>query len=137
MYPGQIPPPADYSKLRHGDVTEKIIAAAIEVHRHLGPGLLESIYERCLCHELTMRNVCFERQQPMDVEYKGLKVEAAYRPDLLVEDVVIVELKSAEQNLPIFEAQLMTYLKLSNKRVGLVINFGLPILRNGIIRRVN
>ena len=73
----------------------------------------------------------------MDVEYKGLKVEAAYRPDLLVEDVVIVELKSAEQNLPIFEAQLMTYLKLSNKRVGLVINFGLPVLRNGIIRRVN
>lgn len=73
----------------------------------------------------------------MDVEYKGLKVEAAYRPDLLVEDVVIVELKSAEQNLAIFEAQLMTYLKLSNKRVGLVINFGLPVLRNGIIRRVN
>lgn len=73
----------------------------------------------------------------MEVEYKGLKVEAAYRPDLLVEDVVIVELKSAEQNLPIFEAQLMTYLKLSNKRVGLVINFGLPVLRNGIIRRVN
>ena len=137
MYSGQIPPSAGYSKLRHGDVTEKIIAAAIEVHRHLGPGLLESIYERCLCHELTMRNVRFERQQPMDVEYKGLKVDAAYRPDLLVEDVVIVELKSAEQNLPIFEAQLMTYLKLSNKRVGLVINFGLPVLRNGIIRRVN
>lgn len=73
----------------------------------------------------------------MNVEYKGMMVEGAYRPDLLVEDVVIVELKSAEQNLPIFEAQLMTYLKLSNKRVGLVINFGLPILRNGIIRRVN
>lgn len=137
MHPGQIPPFGDYSKLRHGDVTEQVIAAAIEVHRNLGPGLLESIYERCLCHELTMRNVRFERQRPMDVEYKGLKVEAAYRPDLLVEDVVIVELKSAEQNLAIFEAQLMTYLKLSNKRVGLVINFGLPVLRNGIIRRVN
>jgi GxxExxY protein len=137
MFSGQIPPSADYSKLRHGDITEKIIAAAIEVHRQLGPGLLESIYEQCLCHELTIRQVGFERQRALNVDYKGLKIECAYRPDLLVEDVVVVELKAAEQNLPIFEAQLLTYLKLSNRRVGLLINFGMPVLRNGIIRRVN
>jgi GxxExxY protein len=107
------------------------------VHRQLGPGLLEAVYEQCFCHELTLRNIPYERQRPLRVEYKGLPIECAYRPDVLVDRKVIVELKAAEANSPIFEAQLLTYLKLSNRRVGLLINFGLPVLKNGIIRRVN
>ena len=136
MLPAQISQPANTSKLIHGELTEKIIAAAIEVHRRLEPGLLESIYEECFCRELETRGICFQRQLPLDLEYKGLKIECAVRPDVIVEDKVVVELKSAEQNHPVFEAQLLTYLRLANKRIGLVINFGLPVLRNGIVRRV-
>lgn len=133
----RIPLPKDTSKLRNGDTTEKIIGAAIEVHRRLGAGLLESVYEECFCHELTLRSIPYVRQKPLRVDYKGLKIDCAYRPDLLVDDTVIVELKAADQNSPVFEAQLLTYLKLSGKRVGLVINFGVPVLKDGIIRRVN
>lgn len=124
------------SKLIHGELSEKIIAAAIEVHRRLGPGLMESIYEQCFCHELQIRKIPFQRQVPIDIDYKGLFIESALRPDLIVDDKIVVELKSAEQNHPVFEAQLMTYLKLSNKRVGLLINFGLPVLKQGVVRRV-
>ena len=122
--------------LYNSDITEKIIGAAIEVHRNLGPGLLESVYEQCLCHEFDIRGIHFRRQCELNVEYKGLTIECAYRPDLIVEDEVIVELKAADQNSKVFEAQLLTYLKLGKKKVGLLINFGLPNLRQGLIRRV-
>ena len=136
MIPAQIPLPQSTSKLIHGDLSEKIIAAAIEVHRRLGPGLMESVYEECLCRELHIRKIAFQRQLPIAIEYKGMKIENALRPDLIVEEKIVVELKSAEQNHPVFEAQLLSYLKLASKRVGLLINFGLPVLSQGIVRRV-
>ena len=117
-------------------LTEVIIGSAIEVHRELGPGLLESAYEECLCHELHLRKVSFKRQVDLPVAYKGLKLDCGYRLDVLVEDSVVLELKSIEQILPIHHAQLLTYLKLSGKKVGLLINFNVAVLKNGIVRRV-
>jgi len=117
-------------------VTEAIIGAAIEVHRTLGPGLLESAYEECLCHELRLRGIPFERQRPLPVTYKGLDLECGYRLDLLVYDAVVVEIKAVEALQPIHEAQLLTYLKLGGWKVGLLINFSVPVLKNGIRRRV-
>jgi GxxExxY protein len=116
--------------------THAIIGAAIEVHRELGPGLLESAYEECLCHELNLRGVPFRRQQPLPVVYKGLQLDCAYRLDVLVGDAVVVEVKAVESLLPVHEAQLITYLKLSSKKVGLLINFCVPVLKDGIVRRV-
>ena len=116
--------------------TDEIIAAAIEVHRHLGPGLLESAYEECLCRELQLRNVPFHRQIPLPVDYKGVKLDCGYRIDLLVNDEVILELKAIEKILPVHEAQLLSYLRLLNKRLGLLINFCVPVLKEGIVRRV-
>ena len=116
--------------------TEQVIGAAIEVHRELGPGLLESAYEACLAHELTEREVPFERQWPLPVAYKSQLIDCGYRTDLLVDDQVIVELKSVDAIAPVHEAQLMTYLRLSQKRVGLLINFNVEVLRDGIKRRV-
>ena len=117
-------------------VTETIIGAAIEVHRALGPGLLESTYEECLCRELSLRGVPFERQRSLPVEYKGLRLDCGYRLDLLVADTVVVEIKAVESLLPIHEAQLLTYLRLGGWKVGLLINFNVAILRQGIRRRV-
>jgi GxxExxY protein len=117
-------------------LTEQIIAAAIEVHRHLGPGLLESAYSHCLCHELISRGFKIDCQVELPVIYKGVKIECGYRLDILVNDAVILELKSIEQVLPIHEAQLITYLKLSKKRVELLINFNVKLLIDGITRRV-
>ena len=117
------------------DVTEGVIGAAIEVHRALGPGLLESAYEECLCHELKLRGVPFERQRPVPVRYKGLQLDSGYRLDLLVSSVV-VEVKSVDALLPIHEAQLLTYLKLGEWNVGLLINFNVALLKNGIRRLV-
>jgi GxxExxY protein len=117
-------------------LTEQIIGAAIEVHRELGPGLLESAYEECLCHELHLRNLSFQRQVNLPVGYKGLKLDCGYRMDVIVEDLVLIELKSIEQVLPVHEAQLLTYLRLSGKKVGLLINFNVSVLKNGIARRV-
>jgi GxxExxY protein len=117
-------------------ITAPIIGAAIEVHRALGPGLLESPYEECLCHELHLRGRSFRRQVDLPVSFKGLKLDCGYKIDLVVDDVVILELKCVEKVLPIHEAQLLTYLKLSGKRVGLLINFNVPLLTQGIIRRV-
>jgi GxxExxY protein len=117
-------------------ITEQIIGAAIEVHRVLGPGLLESAYEECLCHELRLRSVPFERQRPLPVEYKGIKLECGYRPDLLIADAVVVEIKAIESIEPIHEAQLLTYLKLGGWKLGLLINFNVPVLKDGIRRRV-
>ena len=102
--------------------TASIIAAAIDVHRALGPGLLESAYEQCLCHELQLRGSRFQRQVDLPLRYKGLKLDCGYKIDLLVNDEVILELKAVEKLLPVHQAQLLTYLRLAEKRVGLLIN---------------
>ena len=117
-------------------LTDQIIGSAIEVHRELGPELPESAYEECLCHELHLRNVSFQRQVNLPVLYKTLALDCRYRIDVVVEDAVVVELKSVEQVLPIHHAQLLTYLRLSRKQVGLLINFNVAVLKNGIVRRV-
>jgi GxxExxY protein len=109
------------SKLLHEGLTEQVIGAAIEVHREPGPGLMESVYEECLCHELHLRNLNFERQVPLPVRYKGVSLDCGYRIDLVIEDLLILELKCVEHVLPVHEAQLLTYLKLTGKRVGLVL----------------
>ena len=125
------------SKLLHEDLTEKIIGAAIEVHRALGPGRLESAYEECLCRELDLRGLAFQRQVPLPVEYKGVKLDCGYRLDLVVQEAVILELKCVDHILPVHEAQLLTYLKLTGKRIGLIINFNVSVLvRGGIVRKV-
>lgn len=118
------------------DLTHAIIGCAIEVHRELGPGLLESAYEACLCHELSAAGIAFQRQSPLPVEYKGLRVDCGYRVDLLIEDQIAVEIKSIECLDRVHEAQLLTYMRLANKRVGLLINFNSKILKDGIVRRV-
>lgn len=122
--------------LVHAELTERIIGAAIEVHRELGPGLLESTYEACLAHELLRLGVTFQTQVDTPIVYKGNLIDCGYRIGMLVDDKVIVELKSVETVLPIHEAQLMTYLRLCSKRVGLLINFNVSRLTNGITRRV-
>ena len=118
------------------EITEQIIGAAIEVHQVLGPGLLESAYEECLCHELKLRGLSFERQRPLPVEYKGIELECGYRLDLLVENVIVVEIKAVSAIEPIHEAQLLTYLRIGGWRIGLLVNFNVPVLKNGIRRRV-
>jgi GxxExxY protein len=123
-------------KLVLEDLTEQIIGAAIEVHKQLGPGLLESAYEECLCHELHLRGLAFQRQVPLPVTYKGLKLDCGYQLDLVIEDAVILELKAVEKILSVHEAQLLTYLKLTGKKVGFIINFDVEILTRGIVRRV-
>ena len=120
----------------HKDITSRVIAAAIEVHRNLGPGLFESVYEECLCQELRLRGVAHRRQVNLPVLYKGVALDCAYRLDLVVEDKVVVELKAIEHILPVHKAQLLTYLKLTNLHVGLLINFNVPLLADGIIRQV-
>ncbi|MDA8189510.1 MAG: GxxExxY protein [Dehalococcoidales bacterium] len=122
--------------LLDGEITEAILGAAIEVHRALGPGLLESTYEECLCHELALRGLTFKRQIDLPVDYKGIRLDCGYRLDVVVEDAVIVELKSVEKLVPVHEAQLLTYLRLSGKKVGLLINFNVAVLKDGIVRRV-
>lgn len=116
------------------ELTEQIIGAAIEVHKSLGPGLLESAYEECLCHELELRGLKFERQKPIPLKYKGIKLDCGYRIDILVENKVIIELKTVEQIMPVHEAQLLTYLRLANIKVGLIMNFYVPVLKDGIRR---
>ena len=122
--------------LYHSELSEQIIGAAIEVHRHLGPGLLESAYQMCLAKELELREVAFEREVVLPVQYKGIEVDAGYRIDFVVNEKVIVEVKSVESVAPVHEAQLLTYLRLSKKKVGLLINFKVPVLKDGIFRRV-
>ncbi|CAN5139559.1 GxxExxY protein [soil metagenome] len=117
-------------------LTEAVIGAAIEVHRALGPGLLESTYEACLCRELSLRGLAFERQKPIAVEYKGAKVDCGYRVDLLVAGRVVVELKAVDALAPITDAQLLTYLRLGGWTVGLIINFNVHLLKQGIRRKV-
>jgi GxxExxY protein len=119
------------------EITEAIIGAAIEVHRTLGAGLLESAYEECLCRELTLRGIGYERQVALPVLYKGAKLDCGYRLDIVVESLVIVEIKALDQLLPIHDAQLLTYLRLSGKQVGLLVNFNVPVLKAGLKRMVN
>ena len=118
------------------DLTEQIIGAAIAVHAELGPGLLESVYEECMCEELRRRGVPFRCQVELPIVYKGTPLSGMYRIDLIVADEVVVELKSVERVQGVHEAQLLTYLKLTSKRVGLLINFNVPVLHRGIMRRV-
>ena len=118
------------------EITEKAIGAAIEVHSQLGPGLLESAYEDCLCRELALRDNSFKKQLTLPLEYKGLKLDSGFRVDLLIEEAVVIEVKAVETILPVHEAQLLTYLKLGKYKVGLLINFNVPKLKDGIKRLV-
>lgn len=118
------------------NITSQIIGAAIEVHRQLGPGLLESAYQECLCKELSLRGIPFEREKPLQLEYKGIELECGYRLDILVANLVVVEIKSIEAIAPVHEAQLITYLRLGGWKLGLLINFNVTVLKDGIRRRV-
>ncbi len=118
-------------------LSSRIIGAAIEVHKALGPGLLESAYEECICHELSIGGLSLERQKPLAVRYKGINLDCGYRLDVVVEDAIILELKSCEKIEPIHKAQLLTYLKLSGFKLGLLLNFNVTLMREGIVRIVN
>lgn len=123
--------------LRNEDlITDKIIGAAIEVHKHLGPGLLESAYQTCLAHEMRLRGINFEQEKPLPITYKGVRMELAYRLDFVVENLVIVELKSVKAFDIVHQAQLMSYLKLSELKLGLLLNFNVRRLKEGGIKRV-
>lgn len=124
-------------ELIYDELTRKIIGAAIEVHRELGPGLLESVYEYCLESEIRSRGLWVQRQVRLPIFYKNEKLAKDFYIDLLVEDKVILELKCVEHTLPIHEVQLLTYLRLSHKKVGLLLNFNVPIMKQGIKRKIN
>lgn len=126
---GNVPVPREVE-----DVGREIVDAAYSVHVALGPGLLESVYEMCLCHELRQRNLGVERQVAMTIEYRGVRIEKGLRLDLLVEDSVVCELKAVETLPPIALAQMLTYLKFANKRLGFLINFNVPRIKDGIQR---
>jgi len=118
-------------------ISNKVILAAIEVHRALGPGLLESVYEECLCQELKLTGLSFERQKVLPLQYKGVQLDCGYRLDLVVEETVLLELKSVSSFEAIHGAQMLTYLKLTGLKLGLLLNFNVPMLRDGIKRMVN
>ena len=118
------------------ELTDTIIGAAMEVHRALGPGLLESTYEMCLCRELSIRGIAFERQVPIPVEYKGVKLDCGYRADIVVDRKILVEIKAIDSLLPIHDAQLLSYLKIGGWKIGLLINFNVELLKQGLRRRV-
>jgi GxxExxY protein len=122
--------------MKHEDLTEKIIGAAIEVHKHLGPGMLESAYEECLAYELKEKGLKIDRQKPVSIHYKKISLDYGYKIDLLVEEKVIVELKSVDSFTSVHEAQILTYMKFANKEVGLLVNFNVTVLKNGIKRYV-
>ena len=119
------------------ELSSKIIGAAIEVHKMLGPGLLESAYEECLCYEFGLRGLSNERQKVLPVIYKGKELDCGYRLDIVVANLIILELKSCERIEPIHQAQLLTYLKLSGLKLGLLLNFNVALMRDGIVRVVN
>ena len=123
--------------MKNEQMTREIIAAAMRVHSELGPGLLESAYEACLFHELLKQGFCVERQKPLPIRYDGILIDCGYRVDLLVNDEIIIELKAVEQVLPIHHAQIISYLKLAGKEVGLLINFHVVHLRDGITRKIS
>jgi GxxExxY protein len=117
-------------------LSQAVIAAAIEVHRALGPGLLDSAYCRCLEHEMTLRGIPFRKEVALPVLFKGVQLDCGYRMDFVIDEKIVVEIKAVEALAPIHEAQLLTYLRLSGMRVGLLINFNSAVLKNGIVRRV-
>ncbi len=119
------------------NIAAQVMDAAFEVHRHLGPGLLESSYEMAFCFELSRLGLSFERQKDMPVSYKGVRLDCGYRLDVVVAGEILVELKAIESLMPVHEAQLLTYLKLSNKRLGFLINFNVPLLKQGLKRLVH
>lgn len=119
------------------EISNEVIGSAIEVHRNLGPGLLESAYEECLCYEFERRGIRYERQKSLPITYKDTKLDCGYRLDVVVNDLVILELKAIDQIQPIHSAQVLTYLKLSNLKLGILINFNVTVLKNGIKRIVN
>ncbi len=123
-------------QMQDNELTGKIIQAAIAVHKALGPGLLEAVYEECLCHELSLMDLKFERQKVLPIRYRNVNLDGGLRLDLVVEDQVVVEIKSVEREIPLFTSQLMTYLRLSGIRWGLLINFNNVLLRDGIKRLV-
>ena len=124
-------------RVKADELSRLVLGSAIEVHRNLGPGLLESAYQECLCRELHLRNLPFERQVPLPVEYKGIALDCAYRLDIVVGGCLILEIKSVEAIHPVHEAQLLTYLRLSGIWLGLLINFNVPLLKQGVHRLVN
>jgi GxxExxY protein len=132
-----IDPRTQEMKDQANKLSYEVIGAAMEVHKHLGPGLLESAYQACLERELELRAIPFGRQVPLCLEYKGLRVESAYKIDLVIDDLVVIELKSVDALDTIHEAQLSTYLRFSNRWLGLLINFNTVVLKNGIKRWVN
>jgi GxxExxY protein len=127
-----------YSKLtdREEFLAKQIVDTAYHIHKELGPGLLESVYEKCFCHELSKRNIAFLRQQQVPIIYDSLKIDDGLRLDLIVEDSIIIELKAFENYHPVWEAQLLSYLKLTNKRLGFLINFHVPLIKDGIKRMI-
>jgi GxxExxY protein len=131
-----VPQHKNVQPLLEKDLTDKIIGAAIEVHRTPGPGLLESAYQVCIEHESKLRNIPFEHLVKLPLNYKGIELDAGYVIDLVFDKRVIVELKAVERVLPVHEAQLLTYMRLTGVRVGLLINFNVPVLKDGIYRRV-
>ena len=122
--------------MKFDELSNQVIGCALEVHRNLGPGLLESTYEQCLAHELKIANILFKLQHPLPVEYKNIKLDCGYRIDVLIDDSIIVELKSVDKILPIHQAQLLTYMKLAGISIGLLINFNVKYLKDGIKRMV-
>jgi GxxExxY protein len=118
------------------DGSGQVVSACFEVHRHLGPGLLESIYEECVCRELLLRGIPFRRQVDVPAEYKGLPVDVGYRLDVLVDERIILEVKAVEQLMPVHTAQVLTYLRMTSLRVALLVNFNVPVLKQGIRRIV-
>ena len=118
------------------ELSKRVIGCAIEVHKNLGPGLLETAYERCLSNELTAKGIRHETQKELPIDYKGVRIDSGYRIDLIIENSIIVELKSVDKILPIYEAQLLTYMKLAGIKVGLLINFNVTKLKDGIKRFV-
>jgi len=127
----------DAETQRVNEITEQVIGACIDIHRQLGPGLLESAYEECLCYDLSTLGLAFERQKDLPVAYKRVRLACGYKIDIVVESLVIIALKAVEKLLPIHEAQLLTYLKLSDPSVGLLINFNVPALKQGLKRIAN
>ena len=123
-------------RMEFDELSNRVIGCAIEVHRELGPGLLESTYEQCLAHELNLKGISFRLQHPLPVEYKAIRLDCGYRVDVMVEETLILELKSVEEIKAIHEAQLLTYMKLAGVKTGLLINFNVPKLKTGIKRYV-
>ena len=125
-------PLSDYEEF----LATQVVDIAFKIHKELGPGLLESIYEKCFCHELAKRNVYFERQKEVSIIYDTLRIEGGLRLDLIVENLLIVEWKAQENNHPVWSAQLLSYLKLAEKRIGFIINFHVPLIKDGIKRMI-